>query len=635
MKISLISKLPLFLAAGVLSIACQSKKEPAPEPLMTSAPAKATDIHSNADPKEAHVKHLRWKATVDFDQQVIRATATWEIEASADADLITFDTKGLTIEKVQTDTNTTAEYRLSEPDAILGQALAVLIQPTTKTVTIQYRTNPGAEALQWLTAQQTAGKKQPFLFTQSQAILARSWVPCQDSPGIRFTYDAEVTVPPALLALMSASNPETRSKTGVYTFEMKQPIPSYLLALAVGDLSFKSISPRSGIYAESSVVGKAAWEFADLEKMIAGAEELYGAYQWERYDVLVLPPSFPFGGMENPRLTFATPTILSGDRSLTSLIAHELAHSWSGNLVTNATWNDFWLNEGFTVYFETRIMEKLYGRDYAEMLASLSLQELKEEIKSLSEDGHPADTKLKLNLASRNPDDGVTAIAYNKGYFFLRTIEEQNGRDKFDQFVKDYFTQNAFKVMTTEAFIPFIRDYYQKNYNITLNDALFEEWIFSEGLPNSCAQPKSTRFDAVDAAMTQWNAGQKIEPLVKAWTTHEWLHFINHLPDSLTPAQLKDVDALGHFTASGNAEIVSAWGVIAIRDQYTPAYPKIEDFLIHTGRRKFLMPLYSELIKTEEGQKRARVIYAKARPNYHFVAVNSLDKLLNPTVASN
>ncbi|MBT1687245.1 leukotriene A4 hydrolase C-terminal domain-containing protein [Fulvivirgaceae bacterium PWU37] len=597
---------------------------------MTPAPAKATDIHSNADPQEARVKHLHWKAAVDFEQQVIRATATWEIEAAADADLITFDTKGLTIEKVQTDNDTTAEYRLSEPDAILGQALAVLIQPTTKTVTIHYRTNPGAEALQWLSPQQTAGKKHPFLFTQSQAILARSWVPCQDSPGIRFTYDAEVTVPPALLALMSASNPETRNKTGVYTFEMKQPIPSYLLALAVGDVSFKSISPRSGIYAEPSVVGKAAWEFADLEKMIAGAEELYGPYQWERYDVLVLPPSFPFGGMENPRLTFATPTILSGDRSLTSLIAHELAHSWSGNLVTNATWNDFWLNEGFTVYFETRIMEKLYGRDYAEMLASLNLQDLKSEIQSLSDDGHPADTKLKLNLASRNPDDGVTAIAYNKGYFFLRTIEEMNGREKFDRFVKDYFTQNAFKVMTTEAFIPFIRDYYQKQYNITLNDTLFEEWIYGEGLPNSCSQPKSIRFDAVDAAMTKWKEGQKIEALTKPWTTHEWLHFINHLPDSLTPSQLKDVDALGHFTASGNAEILAAWGVIAIHNQYTPAYAKIEDFLIHTGRRKFLMPIYTEFIKTAEGKAQAQAIYAKARPNYHFVAVNSLDKLLGP-----
>ena len=244
---------------------------------------------------------------------------------------------------------------------------------------------------------------------------------------------------------MSASNPQIKNETGSYHFEMKQPIPSYLLALAVGDVEFKRVSNRAGIYAERTVLDSAVWEFADLEKMIHGAEELYGAYLWERYDVLVLPPSFPFGGMENPRLTFATPSILAGDRSLTSLIAHELAHSWSGNLVTNRTWNDFWLNEGFTVYFEHRIMEKLYGRDYAEMLALLSLQDLRETIQSLKDENLYADTKLKLDLAGRNPDDGVTDIAYNKGYFFLRLFEERYGRERFDSFLKHYFSSNAFK----------------------------------------------------------------------------------------------------------------------------------------------------------------------------------------------
>ncbi|HEY0742319.1 MAG TPA: M1 family aminopeptidase/hydrolase, partial [Chryseosolibacter sp.] len=334
------------------------------------------DPHSYSKPTEAKVTHLSWKASVDFDLKTIQATATWNIEQIGNPKEIVFDTKGLTIQTVTLDDGTAAEYKSGKPDEILGSELVVSIKPETKSVSIQYVTDPSAEALQWLSAQQTAGKKFPFLFTQSQAILARSWVPCQDSPGIHFTYDAEVTVPKDLLALMSASNPQQKNSTGVYKFEMKQPISSYLLALAVGDVSFKPISDRSGVYAEPSLVDTAAWEFADLEKMIAGAEELYGPYAWERYDVIVLPPSFPFGGMENPRLTFATPTILAGDRSLTSLIAHELAHSWSGNLVTNATWNDFWLNEGFTVYFETRIMEKLYGKDYAEMLASLNLQDL-------------------------------------------------------------------------------------------------------------------------------------------------------------------------------------------------------------------------------------------------------------------
>ena len=612
-----------IVISSVALAACSTNKT------MEQLPVTASDPHSFAVPADARVKHLSWKADVDFDKKVISAIATWTIEAKPDADIIIFDTKGLNVSKVTID-DQPAQTKISGTDPILGEGLAVLIKPETKKVSIHYQTAPNAEAVQWLSPQQTAGKKYPFLFTQSQAILARSWVPCQDSPNVHFTYDADVIVPKELLALMSASNPQVKNETGEYHFEMKQPISSYLLALSVGDVTFKPISQRSGIYAEPSLVDTAAWEFADLEKMIAGAEELYGPYQWERYDVLVLPPSFPFGGMENPRLTFATPTILAGDRSLTSLIAHELAHSWSGNLVTNATWNDFWLNEGFTVYFETRIMEKLYGKDYSEMLASLNLQDLKDEIQSLNEAGLNADTKLKLNLEGRNPDDGVTDIAYNKGYFFLRGIEELHGRDKFDKFLKDYFTTNAFKSMDTDGFISYVTNYYQSNFGIALDQKRFDNWIFSEGLPADCPTPNSSRFKRVDETFAAWKAEQKLNSEVaKAWSTHEWLHFIKNLPDTLSLQQMQTVDNFGNFTLSGNAEIISAWGVVAIRNKYEKMNPKIESFLINTGRRKFLSPLYNELIKTPEGKQRAKAIYEKARPNYHFVASNTFDKLLN------
>jgi hypothetical protein len=333
--------------------------------------------------------------------------------------------------------------------------------------------------------------------------------------------------------------------------------------------------------------------------------------------------------MENPRLTFATPTILAGDRSLTSLIAHELAHSWSGNLVTNATWNDFWLNEGFTVYFETRIMEKLYGRDYAEMLASLNLQDLKDEVASLQQNNLAADTKLLLDLKGRSPDDGVTEIAYNKGYFFLRSIEEKHGRDKFDNFLKDYFSENAFRAMDTESFKAYIKKYYQEKFNTTLEDTMFDSWIITEGLPQNVPQPASTRFKQVDELLAGWKAEKPLDKsLSKAWSTHEWLHFLKNLPPSLTPQQMKAVDDFGNFSASGNAEIITAWGVVAIANNYEKMYPKIESFLITTGRRKFLSPLYNELIKTEGGKKRAQAIYEKARPNYLFVATNTFDKLL-------
>jgi leukotriene-A4 hydrolase len=614
----------LLLLITVALAACSTNKT------MEKQTVKPPDPHSFSLPDEAKATHLSWKADVDFQGKTINGVATWSIDAKPDADLIIFDTKDLKISKVTLDNDQPAEFKISDKDSVLGEALAVLITPQTKKVSIHYQTSEGAEALQWLDAQQTAGKKSPFLFTQSQAILARSWVPCQDSPSLRFTYDADVTVPKDLIAVMSASNPQTKNESGEYHFEMKQPIASYLLALSVGDLAFKAISERSGIYAEPSIVEAAAWEFVDLEKMIAGAEDLYGPYQWERYDVLVLPPSFPFGGMENPRLTFATPTILAGDRSLTSLIAHELAHSWSGNLVTNATWNDFWLNEGFTVYFETRIMEKLYGADYSEMLASLSLQDLKDEVESLNQAGLAADTKLKLSLEGRNPDDGVTEIAYNKGYFFLRGIEEKHGREKFDKFLKDYFTSNAFRSMDTDGFIGYIKNYYQSNFGIALDDERFNQWIFSEGLPADCPQPNSSRFKKVDEVIAAWKAEQKLNNSIsKNWSTHEWLHFIKNLPDTLSPQQMQTVDNFGNFTQSGNSEIISAWGVVAIRNKYEKMNPKIESFLINTGRRKFLSPLYNELIKTPEGKQRAKAIYDKARPNYHFVATNTFDKLLN------
>lgn len=591
--------------------------------------SKPTDPHSFSIPSDARVTHLKWRAEIDFETKTVHALASWSITPSADADIILFDTKDLTIKSVTLDNNNNTEYKLAQPDSLLGQALAVMIRPDTKTVNIEYETSPHAEALQWLTPQQTAGKKFPFLFTQSQAILARSWVPCQDSPSVRFTYEAEVTGPKDLLILMSASNPKQKNNSGAYRFQMDHPIPSYLLALTVGDLTFQPVSERCGVYAEPSMIESASWELADLDKMIQGAEELYGAYQWGRYDVLVLPPSFPFGGMENPRLTFATPTILAGDRSLTSLIAHELAHSWSGNLVTNATWNDFWLNEGFTVYFEHRIMEKLYGKDYAEMLAALALHDLQETIESLKQDNQFDDTKLFLNLNGRHPDDGVTDIAYNKGYFFLRYIEERHGRETFDTFVKDYFSTNAFTSITTEKFIAYIKAYYLKEFRIDLKNSLFDAWIFSVGLPPDCPKPVSARFIKVDHAVAEWKkSGILNKSTSKEWSTHEWLHFLKSLPDALTPDQMARLDAFGNFTASGNAEITTLWLVHAIRNKYVGAYPKLEQFLINTGRRKFLSPLYHELIKTEEGKHYAKSIYDKARPNYHFVSTNTFDKLL-------
>lgn len=582
------------------------------------------DPHSYAK-AEAKVSHLDWDASVDFETKTISATAHWDIVAEAGAEAIYFDIYDLKISEVKVD-DSSVDFELGEFDHHLGQGLRIPISADAKRVSITYTTGDDARALQWLDAEQTAGKEQPFLFTQSQAILARSWVPTQDSPGVRFTYKAKVQVPPSMIALMSASNPQERNEEGVYEFEMPQAIPSYLLALSVGDVYFEAISERTGVYAEASLLDTSAYEFADLEKMVLAAEALYGPYAWGRYDLIVLPPSFPFGGMENPRLTFATPTILAGDRSLVSLVAHELAHSWSGNLVTNATWDDFWLNEGFTVYFEHRIMEAVYGREYSEMLANLTRAGLQEAAAEMLKD-MPNDTKLKLDLEGRNPDDGVTSIPYDKGYFFLRLMEETVGRNRFDEFLKNYFQGHKFEVMTTEEFI----DYLRANL---LSDEEFEsirvkEWIYEIGLPDNLPEVESDRFAAVDAALNAFmeNGTLPASEQSAAWTTHEWLHFINSIPAEITTDQLSALDEAYALSASGNSEISAAWFQPTIAAGYEAVYPKVESFLISVGRRKFLTPTYKALIEAGQEQM-AKDIYAKARPNYHAVSRETMDALL-------
>ena len=588
----------------------------------------SADVHSYAQPTEALARHLDLNIDVDFDQKVLAGRASYQIENLTGTDKIIFDTRGLQIQKVYLgDEMQETSFRLGESDEVLGQPLYVDIEPGTKKVTIEYRTSPDAAALQWLNPQQTAGKKYPFLFTQSQAILARTWIPIQDSPGIRFTYNATVKVPKELLAVMSAENPMQKNDTGVYTFQMKQPIPSYLMALSVGDLTFRGIGNQTGIYAEPATIEAAAYEFAEMDKMLVAAEKLYGKYRWDRYDLLVLPPSFPFGGMENPRLTFVTPTVLAKDRSLTSLIAHELAHSWSGNLVTNATWNDFWLNEGFTVYFERRIMEELYGKDYADMLQVLGYQDLQQ---TLEEKGAGSeDTRLKLDLEGRDPDEGLTDIAYEKGNFFLVNIERAVGRERFDQFLNNYFSTFAFESTNTDKFLDFLRKELIKGDEQLAEQINIEGWVYSPGLPAGFKAPASSRFASVEQAYQAWRGGKPAAQLsTRDWSSHEWLHFIRMLPESMTQQQMAELDRAFNFTNSGNSEVLAAWFLHAIRNNYVTADQALETFLTNVGRRKFLVPIYRALIATPEGKKKALEIYAKARPNYHAVSTVTLDQLL-------
>jgi len=587
------------------------------------------DPHSFARPDQVAVTHLDLDLRVDFDARRLDGTATLTLDRRArDAREIVLDSRDLEIESVTLDgTQRAAHFTLGDAIPIFGRALTVRLEPATRTITVRYRTSPGAGALQWLDPAQTAGGTKPYLFTQSQAILARTWIPCQDTPGVRATYTARIRTRPDLMAVMSAGNPQARRADGVYDFEMKQPVPSYLLALAVGDLEFRPLGPRCGVYSEPSVVERAAWEFAETPQMMAAAESLYGPYRWDRYDVLVLPPSFPFGGMENPRLTFATPTVLAGDRSLVALVAHELAHSWSGNLVTNATWNDFWLNEGFTAYFENRIMEKVAGAEMAAMIAQLDVQSLQRTLADTTLAAR--DTWLQLDLAGRDPDEGLTDIAYIKGYLFLRHVEEVVGRARWDAFLRVYFDRHAFSSISTPIFLADLR-HDLVHGDVELESKLgIERWIHGPGLPSDAPQIESREFARVAAQVEAWESGTPARKLdTTDWRTQHWLYFLDQIPDSLAVERMADLDAAFGLTGRENAEVLCAWLQRAIRSDYANANPALEAFLTRQGRRKYLEPLYRALARTPNGLERARAIYARARPTYHPVSYTTIDAIL-------
>jgi len=597
---------------------------------MTDTTPADRDIHSYARPWEARVTHVALDLVADFTGRTLGGSATLDVERAPGAREIVLDTKGLVIERVTGKDGAPLKFALGATDAILGQPLIVEL-PASGPITVVYRTSPGAAALQWLAPSQTAGKAQPYLYSQGQAILTRTWIPTQDSPGIRQTYAASVTVPRELRAVMSAEqltpggDDSPRGRT--FRFRMTHAIPPYLIAIAVGDLAFRSLGPRTGVYAEPAVVGTAATEFADLESMVTAAEALLGPYLWGRYDVLVLPPSFPFGGMENPMVTFATPTVLAGDKSLVSLLAHELAHSWSGNLVTNATWSDFWLNEGFTTYVENRIMEVVYGRPRADVFRVLGWRDLATEIERVG-GMQSKDTVLHVDLKGRDPDDGATLIPYEKGASLVTLIEQTVGREKFDAYLKGYFQRHAFKPITTAQFLADVRAHLLTDKAVEAKIRL-EDWIYQPAIPDNAIQPRAAQLTAAGEQAAAFARGAGAASLrTKDWSTQEWQYFLQELPRTLADERLASLDQAFGFSERRNAEVLYEWLRIAIRHHYQPAMPALERFLTSQGRRKFVRPLFQDLMDSSWGKADAKRIYAAARPGYHAVTVQTLDAIV-------
>lgn len=624
---------PLRVGALVAAILLASCGAPTPAQPGTTATAHTTetatpapvDKFSYANPAEIRVTHLALDLDVNFDAKSLIGSATLDFDrVNPIATYLILDTKDLTINSVRVN-GEDATYTLEDADNVLGSKLTINVGAEAKQAVITYATSPSAEGLQWLTPAQTAGKKYPYLFSQAQALNARTIAPLQDTPAVRMTYSATLRVPEPLLPLMSAEQ-KGQNAAGEYLFDMPQPIPSYLLAIAVGDIKFKAINETIGVYAEEYILDAAADEFSETPMMEEANARLYGPYRWGRYDLIVLPPSFPFGGMENPRLSFLTPTLVAGDKSLTNVVAHELAHSWSGNLVTNATWRDAWLNEGFTSYVENRVMEDLYGKERAVMEQALALSDLKRDIASAEDAGI---TQLKLPETLSHPDDAFTQVAYVKGQFFLMFLEERFGREKFDAFLKNYFDTFAFQSIVTEDFVKYLHGELHADNPDALTRAELDEWLYAPGLPATAANPQSDAFDKVEAISADWQAGNISAADIDTsnWSTHEWLHFLNTLPDVLTTPQMMALDSTFSLTGTQNAETAFAWYMNTIANDYAPARDPLKDFLMTVGRGKFIYRLYTALEDNGQGDW-ARSIYANARPGYHPIAQRRIDDIL-------
>ena len=597
------------------------------------------DYFSYANTDQFVTEHLRLNLTVDFDRKELRGLAILTMKRlDVSATDIILDTRDLHIDDVlvagSEGDGSEAKFEYSQQDPILGQALKITLpdgleQQQNLTVKIHYKTDPGASALQWLPKELTAGGEHPFMFSQSQSIHARSWVPLQDTPSVRITYDATIHTPAQLLAVMSADNDPLTTRSGEYHFNMPQAIPSYLLAIAVGNIYFAPIGEVTGIYAEPEMLDASTFEFASTQQMLDTAESMYGPYRWGRYDLLILPPSFPFGGMENPRLSFITPSVLAGDQSLVSLIAHELAHSWSGNMVSNKTWRDIWLNEGITSYLDARLMEVLFGQDKADEERVLSYRELLKGLDKVS----PAMQALAPREHLDDPDESQGSIHYQKGQLFLQHMENIFGREVFDPFLAAYFNHFAFQSISSEQFL----DYLDQNL-LTQHPGKFgrkqaEEWLYHPGLPEDTPIPHSETLDQAARLAGSWAAGEvPVDNIpLSDWSPHATVYFINSLPMDLSTDQLLELDNSFGFSETRNAEIGRAWFIQVATRRHLPAYDAMEAHLNRYGRTRLIFPVYMALSNNGGDAELARSLFDGARGKYHPLTVTAIEYGFNKT----
>jgi len=601
------------------------------------------DPNSYARPDQVVTKHIHLELEVDFHARVLHGHVLLSVErVEPTASTLLLDVSRLQIDSVQ-DGKSGLDFAFEVGSSCInGEKLEISLpsQGEQFQVKVGYRTTPTSTALQWLQPEQTLAGTHPFLFSQCQAIHCRSLVPCQDTPSVKAPYTASITAPSQLAALMSAIRQGEPQPVGddksITKWEQKVPVQSYLIAIAVGGLESRKIGPRSHVWAEPGLVDRAAHDFAETESFLQTAEALCGPYVWGIYDILVLPPSFPYGGMENPCLTFATPTLLSGDRSNAGVIAHEIAHSWTGNLVTNTNFEHFWLNEGFTVFTELKIKGRLFGEPARHFAALLRWKELEETVEVVRGVDDPF-TALVPKLAGCDPDDAFSCVPYVKGSSFLWHLEDLvGGADVFEPFLKSYYEKFAFKSIDSVQFKAYFLEKFGALENVKGID--WDTWLYSPGMPPVKPDFITSLAEACWDLAKAWQGWKpsSIQPSdlphnFLSFSTDQKIEFLMVLTKgaSLSHETLEVMETMYQLTKCPNTEIEFKWLRLGIKARWEKAVSPALDLVTRQGRMKFVRPIYRDLYNWPEQRQRAIDTFVKNRPSMMHVAADMVAKDLH------
>ncbi len=570
------------------------------------------DPHSFYVPGQPRIKHLTWFVTPNFEAR--RLEATTELTFTRWGRYVDLDTRDLEILEVRTHIGQTGRklrWELGPTDEIRGKRLRIFLPNGLRRITINYRTSPDATGLQWLTTEQTGGSH-PFCYSQGEMVNTRSFLPCQDTPCVRFTYEAYIYPHRPLTCVMAAIG-------GPNHWKMERPIPSYLVAFAIGELEHATIGPRSSVWASPQMVREAQLEFEGIEGAIKQAEKIFGPYRWGRFSILVMPPAFPYGGMENPGLTFVSPSIVAGDGSGRNVAWHELMHHWFGNYVTNARWSDFWLNEGWTMWGQFRLTEAILGRTAALLDLALYQNDFDRDRANFERRGQEHLVCLEPNLDGMNPDDSFSMIPYHMGHLFLREVERLAGRRAMERFARAYIKRFAFQSITTEQFMRFLK---RKLPKVAAQMDL-KAWRRVPGLPAGTRKVVSRRAHEIK----RMAEGGTIMP--PNWSPREICYYLECLPEGEVGRGLcNELETRYGFSAATNLEIRATFLTVAVKLGFEYVYNRAAGLLAQIGRMKYLRPMYQALHTNPATRDRARHEFERLRPTYQHHAASAIERVL-------